>query len=367
MASRVCDREHQVMSRFWTKTVRDLTPYVPGEQPSSHTLLKLNTNEHALPPSEAVMAVVRSSQAEQLRRYPDPTARDLIEAIAETESLTTDQVFVGNGSDEVLAHIWLSLLAERPVQTLDTTYGFYPVWAQLYQSTLTEVPVLANFRVDVDALMASAHPVVLANPNAPTGLALSRQEIERLLADNPNRLHVVDEAYYGFGAESVVPLIDRYDNLIVSRSLSKSHALAGLRVGYALAHRELIEGLNRVKDSFNSYPLDAVAQAAAKVAILDASWQAQSAAVITESRKRMTEGLEALGFEVLPSSANFVFIQHPALSGREVFDGLRQQDILVRRWDRPRVEQWLRITVGTLAQTESLLAACAALCAPDDA
>ncbi len=355
------------MSRFWTTTVSDLTPYVPGEQPASHSLLKLNTNEHALPPSEAVMESIRASQAEQLRRYPDPTAKGLREAIAQRESLTTDQVFVGNGSDEVLAHIWLSLLADRPVQTLDITYGFYPVWAQLYHSILTEVPVQADFSVDLDALMASEHAVVLANPNAPTGLAQSRQDIERLLAGNPNRLHIVDEAYYGFGADTVAPLIDQYDNLIVSRSLSKSHALAGLRVGYALAHQDLIEGLNRVKDSFNSYPLDAVAQAAATVAILDASWQEQSVAVITESRKRMTEGLEALDFKVLPSSANFVFIQHRALSGRKVFDGLKQQDILVRRWDKPRVEQWLRITVGTAEQTESLLAACAALCAANEA
>jgi histidinol-phosphate aminotransferase len=355
------------MSRFWTTTVSDLTPYVPGEQPASQSLLKLNTNEHALPPSEAVMSAIRACQAEQLRRYPDPTAQELREAIAQTESLTPDQVFVGNGSDEVLAHIWLSLLAERPVQTLDTTYGFYPVWAQLYHSTLTEVPVLADFSVDVDALMASEHAVVLANPNAPTGLALTRQKIERLLAGNPDRLHIIDEAYYGFGADTVAPLINQYDNLIVSRSLSKSHALAGLRVGYALAHRDLIEGLNRVKDSFNSYPLDAVAQAAAKVAICDASWQAQSVAVITESRSKMTERLEALGFEVLPSSANFIFIQHRVLSGRTVFDGLRQQDILVRRWDKPRVENWLRITVGTLAQTNALLAACAALCAAEEA
>ena len=354
------------MSRFWTTTVSDLTPYVPGEQPASQSLLKLNTNEHALPPSEAVMKTIHACQAEQLRRYPDPTAQALREAIAQTESLTSDQVFVGNGSDEVLAHIWLSLLADRPVQTLDTTYGFYPVWAQLYHSTLTEVPLLTDFSVDVDALMESEHAVVLANPNAPTGLALNRQEIERLLAGNPNRLHIIDEAYYGFGADTVAPLIDQYDNLVVSRSLSKSHALAGLRVGYALAHRDLIEGLNRVKDSFNSYPLDAVAQSAAKVAICDDSWQTQSVAVITESRSKMTEGLEALGFTVLPSSANFVFIQHRALSGRTVFDGLRQKDILVRRWDKPRIENWLRITVGTPGQTDALLAACAALCAAEE-
>jgi len=355
------------MSRFWTTTVSDLTPYVPGEQPASQSLLKLNTNEHALPPSEAVMKTIHACQGEQLRRYPDPTAQALREAIAQTESLTSDQVFVGNGSDEVLAHIWLSLLADRPVQTLDTTYGFYPVWAQLYHSTLTEVPLLTDFSVDVDALMESEHAVVLANPNAPTGLALNRQEIERLLAGNPNRLHIIDEAYYGFGADTVAPLIDQYDNLVVSRSLSKSHALAGLRVGYALAHRDLIEGLNRVKDSFNSYPLDAVAQSAAKVAICDDSWQTQSVAVITESRSKMTEGLEALGFTVLPSSANFVFIQHRALSGRTVFDGLRQKDILVRRWDKPRIENWLRITVGTPGQTDALLAACAALCAAEEA
>ena len=255
------------MSRFWLDKVAGLEPYVPGEQSASDTLIKLNTNEHALAPSNAVLTAVRGITGDQLRRYPDPTAGGLRSAIAAAESVSPEQVFVGNGSDEVLAHLWFAFLKGRRVQTLDTTYGFYPVWAALYDADLTEVPVRDDFSVDLDALHNDDAAVVLANPNAPTGLALTRDEIAALVDSNRDRLVVVDEAYFGFGAETAVPLVASHDNLIVTRSLSKSHGLAGMRVGYAIAQAELIEGLSRVKDSFNSYPLDAVAQAAATAAI----------------------------------------------------------------------------------------------------
>ena len=251
------------MSRFWVDKVKALQPYVPGEQPQTPSLIKLNTNEHALPPPDSVMQAIAAVGADQLRRYPDPAATSLCAAIARTEGLHPNQVFVGNGSDEVLAHLWLAFLADRAVQTLDTTYGFYPVWATLYGSDLHEVPVNPDFSVDLNSLRASPLPIVLANPNAPTGLAISREEVESLVIDNRDRLVVIDEAYFGFGAESAAPLVHDYDNLLVTRSLSKSHALAGMRIGYALAHPDLIEGLRRVKDSFNSYPLDCIAQVAA--------------------------------------------------------------------------------------------------------
>jgi histidinol-phosphate aminotransferase len=332
-----------------------LKPYVPGEQPASDTLIKLNTNEHALPPAESVLAALKSASGEALRRYPDPTASALRSAISAAESVPPDHIFVGNGSDEVLAHLWFALLKGRRVQTLDTTYGFYPVWAGLYDADLTEVPVLDDFSVDLDALKNSDAAVVLANPNAPTGRALKRDDIASLVDSNRERLVVIDEAYFGFGAETAVPLVAGHDNLIVTRSLSKSHALAGMRVGYAIAQADLIEGLSRVKDSFNSYPLDAVAQAAAKAAIEDRQWFKQASQSVRDVREAMGAGLEAIGFEVLPSHGNFIFTQHRSLPGRQVFEALRARDILVRRWDKQRIENWLRISVGTMSQAEQLL------------
>ena len=301
------------------------------------------------------MAAIAGIGAEQLRRYPDPAATALCAAIANAEALKIEQVFVGNGSDEVLAHLWMAFLAGRAVQTLDTTYGFYPVWATLYHSELKEVPVKQDFSVDLRALQGSTIPVVLANPNAPTGLALSREDIESLVKENRDRLIVIDEAYYGFGAETAAPLISDYDNLLVTRSLSKSHALAGMRVGYALGHRDLIEGLNRVKDSFNSYPLDCVAQAVATAAIEDARWLDEASGRVVLNRQKMTAALSDLGFEVLCSQANFVFVKHSCVQGERIFAALREADILVRRWDKPRISEWLRISVGDEAQTEKLL------------
>jgi histidinol-phosphate aminotransferase len=343
------------MSRFWIDKISSLKPYVPGEQPASDTLIKLNTNEHALPPAESVLAALKSASGEALRRYPDPAASALRSAISAAESVPSDHIFVGNGSDEVLAHLWFALLKGRRVQTLDTTYGFYPVWAGLYDADLTEVPVLDDFSVDLDALKNSDAAVVLANPNAPTGRALKRDDIASLVDSNRERLVVIDEAYFGFGAETAVPLVAGHDNLIVTRSLSKSHALAGMRVGYAIAQADLIEGLSRVKDSFNSYPLDAVAQAAAKAAIEDRQWFKQASQSVRDVREAMGAGLEAIGFEVLPSHGNFIFTQHRSLPGRQVFEALRARDILVRRWDKQRIENWLRISVGTMSQAEQFL------------
>ena len=348
-----------LMSRFWVKKVGGLKPYVPGEQPASQTVVKLNTNEHALEPADSVMAAIAQVQADQLRRYPDPLASDLREAIADAEGLSARQVFVGNGSDEVLAHSWAACLSSRTVQTLDTTYGFYPVWADLYDSLLIEVPLLSDFSVDIAALCDSPHPVVLANPNAPTGLALSSRELESLVSSNRDRLVIIDEAYHGFGSETAAPLVHQYDNLIVSRSLSKSHALAGMRVGYALANPELIDGLSRIKDSFNSYPLDAIAQAAATAAVRDRVWFEKSSGLVVQSREAMRQGLIDQGFEVLPSAANFLFARHEAMSGKAIFDALRTQDVIVRRWDKPRIAEWLRVSVGTMEQTTQLLDAVA--------
>ncbi len=343
------------MSRFWIDKISSLKPYVPGEQPTSDTLIKLNTNEHALPPAESVLAALKSTSGEALRRYPDPTASALRSAISAAESVPPDHIFVGNGSDEVLAHLWFALLKGRRVQTLDTTYGFYPVWAGLYDADLTEVPVLDDFSVDLDALKNSDAAVVLANPNAPTGRALRREDIASLVDSNSDRLVVVDEAYFGFGAESSVPLVADHDNLIVTRSLSKSHALAGMRVGYAIAQPDLIEGLIRVKDSFNSYPLDTVAQAVATAAIQDTQWLENASQKVREVREVMSAGLRTIGFEVLPSQANFIFTEHQSLAGVKIVDACCCRVILGWRWGTQRIDFWLRISVGTMSQAEQLL------------
>ena len=346
------------MSRFWVKKVGGLKPYVPGEQPASLSVVKLNTNENAFDPADSVMDAIARIQADDLRRYPDPVAIDLREAIADAEGLSAAQVFVGNGSDEVHAHSWSSCMLGQTVQTLDTTYGFYPVWADLYDSPLIEVLLRGDFSVDIEAL-CDAISSCSANPNAPTGIALSLVELESLVSSNFDRLIIIDEAYHGFGSETAALLVEQYDNLIVSRSLSKSHALAGMRVGYALANPDLIDGLNRIKDSFNSYPLDAVAQAAATAAVRDRVWFEQAAGLVVQSRELMRQGLIDQGFEVLPSVANFLFARHEKVSGKKIFEALRAKDVIVRRWDKPRIAEWVRVSVGTMEQTAQLLGAVA--------
>ena len=292
-----------------------------------------------------------------LQRYPDPEATALRAAIADAEDLHPAQVFVGNGSDEVLAHCFQGLLVGNETLAVPAiTYSFYPVWAELYGLTVQRIALKPDFAVDVDALMACDSPIILANPNAPTGIALSAAEIAKLAGSRPNRLLIVDEAYYGFGAATAASLVDQFDNLLVTRSLSKSHALAGLRVGYALGSADLIEGLTRVKDSFNSYPLDAIAQAGAAAAIADHRWFQESSEIVCRSRDHLIHGLTELGYEVCPSVANFVFVRHPVHQGAAVFAHLRNANILVRRWDKPGIADHLRITVGTDHESEQLLA-----------
>ncbi len=346
------------MSAFWSDVTRQLHPYTPGEQPKLSNLIKLNTNEHPLPPSAAALQAIRDIDPDALRRYPDPDSVALREGIARQTGLTIDEVFVGNGSDEVLAHVFQALISSSTVFSVpDITYSFYPVWAQLYRMQLNEVPLLADFHIDVTAMCEAPGPLLFANPNAPTGIALSIEQLERLVASDRQRLVVVDEAYFGFGATSAVSLLAHYDNLLITRSLSKSHSLAGLRLGYALASPPLIQGLIRVKDSFNSYPIDAIAQAAALAAIDDHAWLEDASAAVGRARAQLCQALTQRGFEVLPSSANFVFCRHRSVSGEAIFDALRAQNIIIRRWNKPRIKDYLRITVGTDAQCQTLIAA----------
>lgn len=343
------------MSRFWSPLVQSLSPYVPGEQPKLDGLVKLNTNENPYAPSPRVVAAIAST-TDRLRLYPDPHASTLRAAIAAYYGVAADEVFAGNGSDEVLAHTFQALLKhDAPLLFPDITYSFYPVYCGLYGVRYEEVPLDAAMRVPIAGFQRPCSAILLANPNAPTGIALPRDEIEALLADRPDRLVVVDEAYVDFGAESAVPLVARYDNLLVVQTFSKSRALAGLRVGFAIGQKPLIEALERVKDSFNSYPLGCLAIAGAVAAIEDDAWFQETRGRIMATRETLSRTLTELGFEVLPSMANFVFARHLDRGGADLAARLREHGVLVRHFRKPRIEDFLRITVGTEDQCGRLL------------
>jgi histidinol-phosphate aminotransferase len=344
------------MSRFWNPVVHNLSPYVPGEQPKQDGLIKLNTNENPYPPSPQVLAAIAAA-ADRLRLYPDPRATALRETIAAHYRVGADEVFVGNGSDEVLAHTFQALLRhDAPLLFPDITYSFYPVYCRLYDIAYEEVPLDAAMRLRIADYHRSCSAILLCNPNAPTGTALPRDAIEALLSEHPDKLVVVDEAYVDFGAESAVPLVARHDNLLVIQTLSKSRALAGLRVGFAIGQRPLIEALERVKDSFNSYPLDCLALAGAAASIKDDAWFQQTRRRIIASRDALVGALTGLGFEVLPSQANFVFARHAGHRGSELAARLRERGVLVRHFQKPRIEDFLRISVGTEEQCSRLIA-----------
>ena len=352
------------MSRYWSAVVRGLTPYVPGEQPKLANLVKLNTNENPYGPSPRVLDAVRAEAADTLRLYPDPGSDRLRAGIAALHGVGAEQVFVGNGSDEVLAHAFLALLKhERPILFPDITYSFYPVYCGLYEIAYRTVPLNESFEIKIADYLTPNGGVIFPNPNAPTGRLLELAEIERLLAGNPDSVVVIDEAYIDFGGESAMGLVARCPQLLVVRTLSKSHALAGLRVGYAIGQVHLIEALNRVKDSFNSYPLDRFAQAGALASIEDRAWFESICAKVVATRTRLVAEMEALGFEVLPSAANFIFARHATHEGAELAASLRERSIVVRHFNNPaRIAPFLRITVGTDAQCAALLAALKALC-----
>ncbi|KJC54044.1 histidinol-phosphate aminotransferase [Bradyrhizobium sp. LTSPM299] len=344
------------MSRFWSSVVHNLSPYVPGEQPKQHGIVKLNTNENPYDPSPRVLAAIAAA-TDRLRLYPDPHATVLREAIAARYDITPDEVFVGNGSDEVLAHTFQALLKhDAPLLFPDITYSFYPVYSGLYGVNYEEVPLDDGMRVQIADYRRPCGAIIVPNPNAPTGIALSRDAIETLLTDHPDQLVVIDEAYVDFGAASAVSLVARHDNLLVIQTLSKSRALAGLRVGFAIGQRPLIEALERVKDSFNSYPLGCLAIAGAVAAIKDDEWFTAARQRIIATRESLIRDLFELGFEVLPSAANFVFARHRAQSGAQLAARLREGGVLVRHFKKPRIEDFLRITVGTEEQCGRLIA-----------
>ena len=348
------------MNQYWSAVVNGLTPYVPGEQPKLPDLIKLNTNENPYPPSPRVLEAMRGEVGGNLRLYPDPNADRLKTAIATYYGVTTSQVFVGNGSDEVLGHAFLGLLKhDAPLLFPDVTYSFYPVYCGLYGIDGRTVPLSDEFEIRVDDYLAAREcgAIIFPNPNAPTGRSLALGEIERLVAGRPDVVVVVDEAYIDFGGESAIALVDRYPNLLAIQTLSKSRSLAGLRVGFAVGHPDLIEALERVKNSFNSYPLDRLAIAGGAAAMEDTAHFERTRHAVIASRERLSGDLAGLGFQVLPSSANFVFARHPGRDAEGLAAALRVKSIIVRHFKQPRIEQHLRITVGTDAECTTLVAA----------
>ena len=352
------------MNPYWSRLVHDLTPYVPGEQPKLANLVKLNTNENPYPPSPGAVAAMQEEiggDGATLRLYPDPNSDLVKQAVVEhfkEMSLTPAQVFVGNGSDEVLAHAFMALLKhEAPILTPDISYSFYPVYCGLYGIEYISVPLDEHFAIRVDDYRRDNGGIVIANPNAPTGRMLPLAEIERLVAENAQSVVLVDEAYIDFGGETAIGLVAHHPNLLVVRTLSKSHALAGLRVGYAVGHPELIEALERVKNSFNSYPLDRLAIVGAAAALKDRDYLEQTRQAVMRSRSALTDGLAELGFDVLPSVANFIFARHPHHDAATLAAQLRQRGVLVRHFKLARIDQHLRITIGTDAQCAALIAA----------
>ena len=350
------------MSRYWSPFVHGLDPYVPGEQPRIDKLIKLNTNENPYGPSPRALDAIRDAVDDTLRLYPDPQASELRAALATHHGVEPGQVFVGNGSDEVLAHIFQGLLKhDRPLWLPDITYSFYPAYCGLYGIDFEPVPLDPDFRIRASDYLpredARAGGIIFANPNAPTGHALPLSDIERIVRTNPQCVVVVDEAYVDFGAESAAALVERYPNLIAVQTFSKSRSLAGLRIGYAIAQEHLIQGLERVKNCFNSYPLDHFAIAAGVASIKDEDWFHEVCGRVIKSRETLAKNLQELGFEVLPSAANFVFVRHPERDAAELSQALRERAILVRHFARLRIDQYLRISIGTDEECAALVAA----------
>ncbi|WP_447926970.1 histidinol-phosphate transaminase [Vreelandella sp. EE27] len=352
------------MSQYWSPAVRSLTPYVPGEQPVER-LIKLNTNENPYPPAPGVGQALGSYATDHLRLYPDPTSRALRQTLADTMAVDITNTFVGNGSDEVLAFAFKAFFCHgAPLDAPAITYSFYPVYANLYGIELRQHALDAKWEVDLDALSANTERsgVILANPNAPTGHAHSLDAIEALLQRVPDRVVLIDEAYVDFGAESAVALTKRYPNLLVTGTFSKSRSLAGLRLGYAIGSAELIDGLQRVKDSFNSFPVDSLASLVGIEALKDQAHFDACRNHVIATRERTCGRLEALGFEVLPSKANFVLTQHPAFEGAQLFAALRERGILVRHFNTDTLANFLRITIGTDDEMDSLMEALESIC-----
>lgn len=344
------------MSKFWSPLVKDLVPYVPGEQPKLTKLVKLNTNENPYGPSPKALAAMQAELNDNLRLYPDPNSDLLKQAVAKYYGIDTGKVFLGNGSDEVLAHIFHGLFQhDLPLLFPDISYSFYPVYCGLYRIAFDAVPLDEQFQIRVSDYTRPNGGIIFPNPNAPTGCLMALDAVEQILKASPDSVVVVDEAYIDFGGETAISLVDRYPNLLVTQTLSKSRSLAGLRVGLAVGHPDLIEALERVKNSFNSYPLDRLAIVGAAAAFEDREHFQDTCQRVIDSREKLVGQLQVKGFEVLPSAANFIFARHPRHDAAGLAAKVREQGVIVRHFKQERIAQFLRISIGTPEQNQALI------------
>jgi histidinol-phosphate aminotransferase len=344
------------MEKLWRDKLRKIAPYVPGDQPKVENMIKINTNENAYPPSPKLKEALSTIDPDKLKLYPDPWSDELVSALADYHHLDKDQIFVGNGSDEVLALAFLTFFnSDKEVLFPDIGYSFYPVYGNLYNIKYRQVPVDENFKLIKEDYLVPNGGIIFANPNAPTSIDVGLDFIEDILKANRDVIVIIDEAYVDFGAESAVKLIERYDNLLVIQTYSKFLALAGIRLGVALGSKELIDALKAVKDSFNSYPIDTIAQTLATAAIKDVAYSKDSARKIINTRDYVTNELRNLGFILPDSKTNFLFVTHPELSMKELFEALKQENIFVRYFNSPRISNHLRITIGTDKEMEVVL------------
>lgn len=351
------------MKEFWSKRVRDMVPYVPGEQPKDRQFIKLNTNENPYPPAPQVLEAIRAATGDGLRLYPDPECMVLRQAVAKSTGVKPAQVFCGNGSDEILSFAFQAFFdREEPIAFADITYSFYEVHVKYLNLTAKTIPLNEDFSLPLARFLTEPRGgVVIANPNAPTGQALTQAELQQVVEANSGHVVIVDEAYVDFGAQSMAELISAYPNLLVVQTLSKSRSLAGLRVGWALGQENLMAAMCCVRDSINSYTVDRLAQAGAVAALEAGDYFDRTRRAIMDTREWTWRRLVDLGFDVNPSQANFLFARHPMMPGKELFTRLREAGILVRRWDLPRIGDHLRISIGTQEEMETLCQALARL------
>jgi histidinol-phosphate aminotransferase len=346
------------MSRFLNERFSSLVPYVPGEQPTDTQYIKLNTNESPYPPSPKVAQRMTAEETDRLRLYPDPLGSRLREKAAAVYGVKKENIFLSNGSDEALAFAFMAFCGEkRPAAFPDITYGFYPVYCALFDVPYVKIPLREDFSVNIDDYCGIGKNIILANPNAPTGLTVTTADIERILKINPDNIVLIDEAYIDFGGSSVVSLIDRYDNLLVVHTCSKSWALAGARLGFVFGQKELIEDIDKMRYSFNSYNVTRQTLLAGEAALDDAPYYKDMREKIIKTREKVMRDLKALGFEMTDSKANFLFARYPGKSGGELYSHLKAKGILVRHFDKPRISDYLRITIGTDDQMEKLVGA----------
>ncbi|MGI6298836.1 MAG: pyridoxal phosphate-dependent aminotransferase [Saccharofermentanales bacterium] len=367
-------RQKQPASRFWSYVTQTVEPYVPGEQPRER-LIKLNTNENPYPPSPAVAAALRNIDPARLRLYPDPSSLLLRQSIGAYYNLAENQIFCGNGSDEILAFCFQAFFnpaglpdskVAAPNEQIvfpDVTYSFYPVYAHRYDIPYRTVNLLPDLSMPLADLMAPSAGIILANPNAPTGMGLPLTTLAQIAASDPDRLIIIDEAYIDFGGETAVPLLEEYDNILIVQTFSKSRSLAGMRLGFALGAPALISGLERIRDSFNSYTVDYISQITGIAAMNDGAWFEETRSRIIATREKSAAALAQLGFEVVSSQANFIFARHPQHTGRFLQQSLRERGILVRRFNQQRITDYLRISIGTEPEMQTLAEALGAIIA----